>query len=202
MSREKRTSLKSKLAAAIAEGKSCAEWASANRIGERTAQRWANQPETRAEVESIRRESLDLAVGRMSRRVTWATDEIEELAKSAKSESVRLMALRSIMSDMMAVSDFTGLEQRIAKLEEQDQVRHAGGEGQATLGSEAQAMPYGKSQASWKGGPTESPPLTRRPIEGRCGRRLERFAMRGLLATHQAGTVGTTLPFGNPFGDN
>ena len=27
-------------------------------------------------------------------------------------------------ADMMAVSDFTGLEQRIAKLEEQDRVRH------------------------------------------------------------------------------
>jgi hypothetical protein len=27
-------------------------------------------------------------------------------------------------ADMMAVSDFAGLEQRIAKLEEQDRVRH------------------------------------------------------------------------------
>jgi hypothetical protein len=124
MSRAKRTSLKSSLAAAIAEGRSTAEWASANRVAERTAQRWASEPETRAEVESIRRGSLDLAVGRMSRRATWATDEIEALAKSAKSESVRLMALRSILSDMMAVSDFTGLEARIAKLEEQDRVRH------------------------------------------------------------------------------
>ena len=40
------------------------------------------------------------------------------------SESVRLAALRSILADMMAVSDFAGLEQRIAKLEEQDRVRH------------------------------------------------------------------------------
>jgi len=42
MSREKRTSLKSKLASALAEGKSTAEWASANRVAERTAQRRAN----------------------------------------------------------------------------------------------------------------------------------------------------------------
>jgi transposase len=124
MSRDKRNSLKSKLASAIAEGKSSAEWASANGVSERTAQRWANEPETRAAVESIRRGSLDLALGRMSRRVAWATDEIETLARSAKSESVRLTALRSILSDMMAVSDFTGLEQRIAKLEEQDRVRN------------------------------------------------------------------------------
>ena len=124
MSREKRTSLKSKLASAIAEGKSSTEWASANRIAERTARRWADEPETRAEVESIRRGALDQAVGRMSQRVAWATEQIASLAGTAKSESVRLAALRSILFDMMAVSDFTGLEQRIAKLEEQDRVRH------------------------------------------------------------------------------
>ena len=123
MSREKRPSLKSKLASAIAEGKSSAEWASANRVAERTAQRWANEPETRAEVESIRRGSLDQAVGRMSQRVAWATEQIATLAESAKSESVRLAALRSILADMMAVSDFAGLELRIGKLEEQDRVR-------------------------------------------------------------------------------
>ena len=38
--------------------------------------------------------------------------------------AVRLAALRSILADLMAVSDFAGLEQRIAKLEEQDRVRH------------------------------------------------------------------------------
>ena len=97
MSREKRTSLKSTLAAAMAEGKSSAEWASANGVAERTAQRWANEPEVRAEVESIRRGALDQAVGRMSQRVVWATEQIAKLAEDAKSESVRLAALRSIL---------------------------------------------------------------------------------------------------------
>jgi hypothetical protein len=66
----------------------------------------------------------DQAVGRMSWRVAWATEQIAGLAEHARSESVRLAALRSILADMMAVSDFAGLEQRIAKLEEQDRVRH------------------------------------------------------------------------------
>jgi hypothetical protein len=123
VSREKRTSLKSKLAAAIAEGKSSAEWAGANRVAERTAQRWASEPLVRSEVESVRRGALDRAVGRMSQRVAWATEQIATLAETAKSESVRLAALRSILVDMMAVSDFAGLEQRLAKLEEQDRVR-------------------------------------------------------------------------------
>jgi transposase len=124
MCKEERTSLQSELAAALAAGKSCAEWASANGVSERTAQRWASDPEVRAEVEAYRRGNLDEAVGRMSRRTAWATDQIAELAEKARSESVRLAALRSMLSDMMAVADFAGLEQRIAKLEEQDRVRH------------------------------------------------------------------------------
>jgi hypothetical protein len=123
MSEKKRTPLKTKLATAIAEGESCAEWAIENGVKERTAQRWAAQPDFRAEVESVRRTALDQAVGRMAKRVAWATVRIADLAESANSESVRLAALRSILSDIMAVSDFTGLEERIARLEEQDRVR-------------------------------------------------------------------------------
>jgi hypothetical protein len=124
MSRERRTNLKIQLAAAMAEGKSSAEWASANGVAGRAAQRWANEPEVRAEVESIRRGTLDRAVGQMSKRVPWAIEQIAELGATAKSESVKLAALRSILSDMIAVSDFTGLEERIAKLEEHDRVYH------------------------------------------------------------------------------
>ena len=124
MSKEERTSLQSELAAALAAGKSCAEWASAHGVSERTAQRWASDPEVRAEVETYRRGNLDQAVSRMSHRAVWATDQIAELAEKARSESVRLAALRSMLSDMMAVADFAGLEERIAKLEEQDRVRH------------------------------------------------------------------------------
>jgi hypothetical protein len=93
-------------------------------VSERTAQRWAAEPEVRAEVELCRRGALDQAVGRMSKRVAWATEQIAQLAEHARSESVRLAALRSILSDMMAVCDFAGLEERIARLEEQDRVRH------------------------------------------------------------------------------
>ncbi len=124
MSKEKRTSLQTELAAPLAAGQTCAEWASAHGVSERTAQRWANEPETRAEVESIRRGSLDQVIGQMSHRVAWATALIATLAENAKSESVRLAALRSFLTDLMAVSDFAGLEQRIGKLEEQDHVRH------------------------------------------------------------------------------
>ena len=64
------------------------------------------------EVEAYRRSVLDRAVGLMARRATWATNGIAKLARGAKSESVRLAVLRSILSDMMSVSDFAVLEQR------------------------------------------------------------------------------------------
>jgi hypothetical protein len=124
MTREQRISLKSMLAAALAEGKSCVEWGRAHGVKDRRAQEWSGEPEVRAQVESIRRANLDQAIGRMSQRVVWATDEIAELAKGARSESVKLGALRSILSDMLMALDFAGLEARIAKLEEQDRVRH------------------------------------------------------------------------------
>jgi hypothetical protein len=124
MCKDEQTSLQGELAAALAAGKSCAEWANAKGVAERTAQRWASDSEVRAEVESYRRANLEQAVSRMSLRAVWATDQIAKLAEGARSESVRLAALRSMLSDMMAVADFSGIEGRIAKLEEQDHVRH------------------------------------------------------------------------------
>ncbi len=65
-----------------------------NDVPRRTAYRWAGEPAVRAAVESYRRRVIDRAVGRMASRATWAADMIAKLAKSAKSESVRLSALR------------------------------------------------------------------------------------------------------------
>ena len=72
------------LAAALAVGKSCAQWASAHGVPVRTAQRWAGESEVRAEVETYRRGNLDQAVGRMSNRAVWATNEIAKLAREAE----------------------------------------------------------------------------------------------------------------------
>jgi hypothetical protein len=123
MTGESTNSQKMLLAAAIAEGTAVAEWASRTGVPERTAYHWAAQPEVRAEVESIRRRALDEAIGRMARRATWAVDGIVKLGDNAASESVRLSALRAVMSDFIAVSNFAGLEVRVAALEEQSHER-------------------------------------------------------------------------------
>ena len=84
----------------------------------RTAYRWSCEPKVRKAIESCRRRAVDRAVGRMAKRATWATDGIAKLAKSADSESVKLVALRAILSGMIAVSKFAGLEHGVTKLEE------------------------------------------------------------------------------------
>jgi hypothetical protein len=109
---------KTQLALAIAQGVSVATWARGNEVPKRTAYRWASEPAVRATVESCRRRALDRAVGRMARRATWAVDQIVDLGANARSETVKLKALRAVMSDMMKVSEFSVLELRMTDIEE------------------------------------------------------------------------------------
>ena len=109
---------KSQLAIAIAQGDNAAKWADKNSVPRRTAQRWAREPGVRAAVERTRRRAIDRAVGLMSKRARWAAESIVTLGKSAASESVKLAALRAVLSDMMAVSKFGGLEDRMTDIEE------------------------------------------------------------------------------------
>ena len=111
--------LKTKLALAMAEGVAIAASARANKVPKRTAYFWAKQPQVLEAVATYRRRAVDRAIGLMSKRVTWAADGITKLAKTAESESVRLSALRAIMADMMAISNYAGLERRMAQIEEQ-----------------------------------------------------------------------------------
>jgi hypothetical protein len=118
MSGESRKSNKTQLGLAIAQGIAVSSWARSNKVPKRTAYRWASDPEVRREVEFIRRRSLDQAVGQMARRATWAVGQIAALAQGAQSESVKLRALRAILSDMLKVSQFSGLEVRVEQVEE------------------------------------------------------------------------------------
>jgi hypothetical protein len=110
------------LALAIAVGTPIADWARLNHVPRRTAFRWAKERKVRAAAEAHRRQAIDRAVGRMAESLGWVTDGIAQLARGAASESVKLSALRSVVSDMMAVSKFGSLEDRVTELEE---VAHA-----------------------------------------------------------------------------
>jgi hypothetical protein len=126
MSGEARQNRKTQLALAIAQGISPKRWAEANNVSKSTAYRWAEEPDVKARADVIRRRALDRAVGRLSRRVTWAADGIVKLAHTADSEAVKLSALRAIYSEMIRVSRFGTLEERVTELEEQRRSAHAG----------------------------------------------------------------------------
>jgi hypothetical protein len=112
-------SKRDRLAMAVAQGKSIAAWARQNEVSERTAQRWAAEPDLRRQVEDWRRRILDRSLGFMAGRSMWAVRGIAKLAAAAESESVQLRARRAILHDQMAVSKFSNLEYRMAELEEQ-----------------------------------------------------------------------------------
>ena len=112
------SSKKLDLALTIADGKSISEWAIRNDIPRRTAYRWASEPKVRSKVASVRRFTLDEALGVLSNRVSGAANGIAELSQTANSESVKLAALKSIISNMIAVSEFADLERRMTQIEE------------------------------------------------------------------------------------
>jgi hypothetical protein len=94
-------------------------WARKNDVPDRTSYRWATEPKDRAKIKSYHRRALGRAIGRLATRVTWASDRIAKLAENA--ESVKLAALRAMLSSMLAVSRFAGLEDRVRQLEAEPQ---------------------------------------------------------------------------------
>jgi hypothetical protein len=126
MSEEPRERNKVDLAAALARGCSISAWASKNNVCKMTASRWAREPEVRALVEAFRRQAIDQAVDVLAGQAGWAANRMCKIAKSAESESVQLSTVRGILSDMMAVSRYSGLEARMAGLEAQARQRAGG----------------------------------------------------------------------------
>lgn len=86
MTEEPRERSKLQLAVALAQGSSISAWARANDVPKQTAQRWAHEPEVRAEIEAYRRRAIDRAVSVLARRAGWAAKEICKLAGGAESE--------------------------------------------------------------------------------------------------------------------
>jgi hypothetical protein len=117
MGAEHTRSKQMQLAAALAQGKSVTAWARHKEVPIPTAYRWARNPEIRKAVEACRRRALDRVVGMMVKRATKSVVGIAALADEAESESVRLRAHQSNLTQLMAVSKFSGLEYRMTEIE-------------------------------------------------------------------------------------
>jgi hypothetical protein len=125
---------KTQLTMAIARGESITAWAHRNGVPLSTAFRWSQDPKVRRKVEAWRRRALDRTIGRFANLALKAVDGITKLAEGAESESVQLRAWRAVLADQMAVSKFSVLEYRMAKIEEQLKKR-TGNAGQAGYGA-------------------------------------------------------------------
>jgi hypothetical protein len=108
---------KADLALAIATGRTVKAWATAHDVPVRTAYTWARSPEVRRRVRRIRRRAIDRAVGRLSRHAAAAAGRIAKLARDAQSEAIRLQAARAVLADLMQVTDYADLDDRITALE-------------------------------------------------------------------------------------
>jgi hypothetical protein len=110
------TGLKSKLALAVAAGRSIGQWAREHGIGVRTAQTWAKNPAFRSQVAELRARLLDRAIGVLARRVAANAGEINRLASKAESEAVRLAAARAGIADFLGASRFVELRAEVEEL--------------------------------------------------------------------------------------
>jgi transposase-like protein len=117
MSKRNNQNQKAALALAMAGGGTVAAWAREHQVAERTARTWSNSTEVLDQVESIRREVLDRAIGRLSDNAIAAADEIARLVKEAASEAVRLQAARAVLAELMTVSNYAALDGRLADIE-------------------------------------------------------------------------------------
>jgi hypothetical protein len=117
MSEEPKKGTKHQLAIAIGSGVPVAKWARANKVARSTAFRWANDPEVRKAATSYRRRVMDQAVGQMTKLSTRAVRTIAYLSDEGDSQAIRLKAARAVLSDMIAVSKYSGLEERMLEVE-------------------------------------------------------------------------------------
>jgi hypothetical protein len=110
---------KTDLAIAIARGKSIGKWAAEQSIPRRTAYNWASDRNVQAVAREWRRRAYEETIGLYAKHSTWALELVVALAAGATSESVRLAAARSLLTDAIKVNAFSDVQDRLAEIEEE-----------------------------------------------------------------------------------
>ncbi len=117
MGEKPRKSTKTQLALAIAQGVSVAKWCTHERSGPANGLPVAQDREVRKVVQACRRRVIDQAVGQMTKHSTRAVHTITWLSDEGDSHEIRLKAARAVLSDMIAVSKYSDLEDRVREVE-------------------------------------------------------------------------------------
>ena len=110
---------KSRLASALAAGMRVEDWARENSVARSTAYRWAADPDVKAEIREWRRRAIHETIGLFTSNAAWAVAGIKLLAEKASSEKVQLAAYRSIVLDVIKVTGFSDVYDRMKELEDE-----------------------------------------------------------------------------------
>jgi hypothetical protein len=125
--RKQTPKLLDELALNVASGGRIQKWALDNGIPERTAYQWAKTEGFSEKVRGFRQEVNDATVGRLVSLARKATRELENLLGPNVTESVKLGAIRTVLSSLVDLSDWHDLESRLSAVE-----RKVGSEGKQT----------------------------------------------------------------------
>ncbi|MGP0065036.1 MAG: hypothetical protein ACLQGP_15745 [Isosphaeraceae bacterium] len=106
-----------RLAIHVAAGGKIAPWCREHAIGIRTGYRWSKDPKFLTKVEAHRRRATDRAIGLLAHHAAVAVEGLVRLAKSAKSEPVKLAAQRGVLAELRDMEDHASLSRRLAELE-------------------------------------------------------------------------------------
>jgi hypothetical protein len=105
-----------KCALARALGESLKEWSEANGVPPRTVRGWAMTPEFKALVESHRARIVDQAIGKLTRHLTKAVQEMGRLIKEGKDDGIKLAAAKALVDRLIAVHSHAELRARYDEL--------------------------------------------------------------------------------------
>ena len=103
---------------AMAAGTSVPAWAKENQVAKGHCLHLVAKRGRPSWSPAHRRRAMDIcAVGRLARNATAAAAQIARLARKATSEAVRLQASRAVLAELMAISNYATIEDRLAEVE-------------------------------------------------------------------------------------
>jgi hypothetical protein len=105
------------LVMSMAKGVPVSDWCRLTKTARSTAAKCQSEPEFTSDVQEFHRKLLHLAVSKFTRAVNLVADGTIKLAGSALSEPTKLSAQRSMMQNLVKITEFADLEQRIKELE-------------------------------------------------------------------------------------
>ena len=106
------------VALAVAQGQSTAGIARKHGITARTVQRWLKRAAFSARVEELRTRMVDEAIGIMTGGARTAAAQLRTLARKGKTEQIRLLAARALLSDLLSVQGHTALQRELREIKQ------------------------------------------------------------------------------------